>query len=161
MERITNDWYFGILVCYSTYIIWLAQVSLLHRENWNDRIHAVLCHRIHCYRTTIKVIAARMKTKYPICMVIHNNTVWDFTCCEISLYWWRAEPIELVCVPLATAKQESDVSCICPIYLSVTSCMTAAKGCCRARAQITCIAYNGLLCHHMKCEDIHYSPSQM
>ena len=46
---------------------------------------------------------------------------------------------------LTTAKQESDVSCICPTYLLVTSCVAAVGWCCRARVHITCIAFVGCL----------------
>ena len=53
----------------------------------------------------------------------------------ITIKFYLEIIIELKMCP--TVKQESDGSCICPIYLSVTSCATAAKGCCRARAQIT------------------------
>ena len=35
---------------------------------------------------------------------------------------------------------ESDVSCLCPVYLQVASCEAAVGWCCRARVHITCIA---------------------
>ena len=50
-----------------------------------------------------------------------------------------------VCLTTLTVKQESDVSCMCPIYLQVASCVAAVGWCCRARVHITCIAFVGCL----------------